>query len=161
MVFLALAESIQLIPDGTLFVHIAIIVVMVFVLNKVLFGPVNRVLEERERRTRGRSGEARGILDDVEKSISRYEHSLREARTEGYRLLEQQRAEAMQERKLRLEMVREEVDNLTEKQKATLRRQAAEARLSLESEARVVASSVSAQILGRQISSSTQESTHI
>src|SRR4051812_41815228 len=103
MIFLAFAEnSIQLVPDGTLFLHIAIILVMVFVLNRTLFKPINRILEERERRTRGRSGEARGILQRVDEKAESYERALREARAEGYRLMEHDRAEAMSERQLRL-----------------------------------------------------------
>ena len=70
MIFLAFAEnSIQLVPDGTLFLHIAIILIMVFVLNRTLFKPINRILDERERRTRGRSGEAHDILQRVEEGL--------------------------------------------------------------------------------------------
>jgi F0F1-type ATP synthase membrane subunit b/b' len=48
MTFVAFAEnSIQLVPDGTLFLHIIIILLMVFVLNATLFKPINRILEER------------------------------------------------------------------------------------------------------------------
>ncbi len=73
MIVLAFAEnSIQLVPDGTLFLHIAIILLMVFVLNQTLFKPINRILEERERRTRGRSGEAREILQRVEDATTNY-----------------------------------------------------------------------------------------
>src|ERR1043165_2562218 len=98
MTFLAFAEnSIQLVPDGTLFLHILIILVMVFVLNATLFKPINRILEERERRTRGRSGEAQDILHRVEQKRSHYNHSLREARSEVYRSREHRRAEAMSE----------------------------------------------------------------
>ena len=54
MVFLALAEnSIQLVPDGTIFLHIALILLMIWVLNRTLFKPVNRILETRERMTGG------------------------------------------------------------------------------------------------------------
>lgn len=80
MPFLAFAESIQLVPDGTIFLHIAIILLMIFILNRTLFRPVNRVLEEREQHTVGRSGEARGVLQRVEESLNRYERTLREAR---------------------------------------------------------------------------------
>ena len=91
MTFVAFAEnSIQLVPDGTLFLHIAIILMMVFVLNATLFKPINRILEERERRTRGRSGEAHDILQRVEEKLTHYERALRDARADGYRLMEQQ-----------------------------------------------------------------------
>ena len=83
MLFLASAESIQLVPDGTLVIHIAIIITMVFILNRVLFRPINRILDERENRTRGRSKEAREIIQRVGESMSRYEDSLRQARAEG------------------------------------------------------------------------------
>src|ERR671939_1354401 len=113
MTFLAFAEnSIQLVPDGTLFLHILIILVMVFVLNATLFKPINRILEERERRTRGRSSEAHDILRRVEDKLRHYENALREERAEGYRLMEQVRAEAMRKRQEVLNSVREDVNQL-------------------------------------------------
>lgn len=149
MPFLAFAESIQLVPDGTLFLHIAIILFMIFVLNRTLFRPVNRVIEERERRTVGRSGEAREVLQRVEESLSRYERSLREARAESYRLLEQQQGEATNDRQQKIGLVKREVGNLIEGQKREIQAQADNARATLEGEARQVAASISAQILGR------------
>src|SRR5215212_7977134 len=103
MTFAALAEnSIQLVPDGTLFLHIAIILLMIFLLNATLFKPINRILEEREKRTRGRLGETGGILRRVEEGLSSYERTLREARAEGYRLMEQERTSAMSARQQQL-----------------------------------------------------------
>lgn len=151
MPFLAFAESIQLVPDGTLFVHIAIILVMIFILNRTLFKPVNRVLEEREHRTVGRSGEARGVLQRVEESLSRYERTLREARAESYRLMEREQAEATGARQQKIGLVKQEVGDLIEGQKREIKAQAEEARATLEGEARRVAASVSAQILGRSV----------
>ena len=43
-------NSIQLVPDGTLILHVIIILVMVFVLNATLYKPINRILEAREKR---------------------------------------------------------------------------------------------------------------
>jgi F-type H+-transporting ATPase subunit b len=152
MIFLAFAEnSIQLVPDGTLFLHIAIILLMVFVLNNTLFKPINRILEERERRTRGRSGEARDILQRVEEATSNYERSLREARAEGYRLMEQERAEAMSERQAKLNALREEVTHTVEEEKALIRNQAEEARQTLAADARSIAAEIGSQILHRPV----------
>ena len=59
MIFFAFSEnSIQLVPDGTLLIHVAAIVVLVFVLNATLFKPVNRLLAAREKRGKGRFAEA-------------------------------------------------------------------------------------------------------
>ena len=152
MTLLAFAEnSIQLVPDGTLFLHILIILVMVFVLNATLFKPINRILEERERRTRGRSGEAKDILQRVENATANYERSLRDARAEGYRLMEQERAAAMNERQLKLATLREEINRGVDEEKSSIRSQAEEARQRLEADARGIALEISSQILHRPV----------
>jgi F-type H+-transporting ATPase subunit b len=149
MTTLAFAESIQLVPDGTIVLHIAIIITMVFVLNKLLFKPINSILEERERRTRGRSGEARETIKRVEESLANYENSLRKARAEGYRLLEQKQGEAFGERQQKIGLVRQEVEHQVEEEKGAIRAQADEARATLEGEAARIAAGISSQILGR------------
>jgi F-type H+-transporting ATPase subunit b len=153
MISLAFAEnSIQLVPDGTLFFHIAIILIMVFVLNATLFKPINKILEERERRTRGRSGEAYDIMRRVEEKISHYEKTMREARSDGYRLMEQERAAAMAERQATLNAVREEMSNLLAEQKEAINAQSQEVRTALSAEARRLAGEISEQLLQRPIS---------
>lgn len=151
MTFLAFADSIQLVPDGTLFIHIALILLMVYLLNRTLFKPINRVLAGREERTGGRSQEAQEILRRVDESATRYERSLREARGESYRLLEQQRAGAMEARQSKLTVVREEVARAVETEKGEIHAQSEQARETLGEEARRVAASVSAQIIGRPL----------
>jgi F-type H+-transporting ATPase subunit b len=151
MNFLAFAESIQLVPDGTLFIHIAIIIVMVFVLNRLLFKPVIGLLEERERQTHGRSDEAHQTLKRVDEELARYERTMRDARAEGYKLLEQAQREAAAEREGRIGQVRAEVEQVLNQEKQVIRAQAAEAKANLEAEARRMATTVSSQILGRSI----------
>lgn len=146
---LAFAESIQLIPDGTLLIHIAIIITMVFVLNRLLFKPVGRVLSEREARTHGRSDEARDTIRRVSESLSRYETSLRQARAEGYSLLERQQSEANGDRQRKVALVRKEVEGQIEEEKRQIRAQADAARATLEEEAKLVAASIKSQVLRR------------
>src|SRR5712692_9199114 len=108
MPLLLLAEnSIQLVPDCTLILHVVIILVMFFVLNATLYRPINRILEERERRTQGREDEARTIMRTVEEELSTYEQTLRQARAEAYALTESKRAAAMQERQKKLDEMRQ------------------------------------------------------
>ena len=147
MILLAFAESIQLVPDGTLVLHIAIIITMVFALNRILFRPVNRILNEREQRTSGRSSEAQEIIRRVKESLLQYENSLRQARAESYRLLEQQQSEASGERQRKVVMVRKEIEEEIEEQKREIQAQADDARVALEGEARRAAASISSQVL--------------
>ena len=159
MTLLAFAEnSIQLVPDGTLFLHILIILVMVFVLNATLFKPINRILEERERRTRGRSGEAHDILQRVDEKVAHYERTLREARATGYQLMEQERAAALGERQASLNAVKDEIGRSVAEEKESIRAQVEEARATLEQEARRTAAQIGSQILHRPISESVTSS---
>lgn len=151
MTALALAESIQLVPDGTIFLHIAIILVMVFLLNRMLYRPFGRVLAERESHTHGRSSEAHETIRRSEESMQRYERALREARAEGYQLLERQQAEAAEERRRRIGQVREEVERSVAERKRIIMEQAEAARLNLEGEARRAASIISSQVLRRPV----------
>ena len=162
MTFLALAEnSIQLVPDGTLFLHIALILVMVSVLNATLFKPINRILRNREARTGGRSHEAHEIMHSVEEKLSNYERSLREARSEGYRLLEEERAQSMRQRQSRLDAAREEVNRLLKQEKDAIFEQAAAARATLDQDARRVAREIGTQILGRPVGNGTSPSVRV
>lgn len=150
MRFLAFAESIQLVPDGTLFLHVIIILLMVWGLNRILFKPVNRVLQEREQNTRGRVREAGDITQRISESLSRYESSLREARSHGYRLQEQSQAGALERRRQKVSQVRGEIEEQLREEKRQIQAQADEARENLAVEASRIAVSVSNQILGRR-----------
>ena len=152
---LALAEnSIQLVPDGTMLLHIVIILVMVFVLNATLFKPINRILAARDQRTRGREGEAQVILNDVTAKLSAYEQRLREARTAAYAMTERERAAALQERQKSLNEMRQKLAESTAREKDVIRRQADEARGTLEVEAQRIASEISSRVLNRPVSQS-------
>jgi len=149
---LAFAEdSIQLVPDGTMLLHIVIILVMVFVLNATLFKPINRILAARDQRTRGREGEAQGILNDVTAKLSDYEQRLREARAAAYALAEKERTAALQERQKNLNDMREKLAESTAQEKAVIRRQAGEARETLEVDAQRIASEISSRVLHRPV----------
>ncbi len=140
-------DAIQLMPDGTLFLHIALILLMIAVLNATLFKPVNRILAEREARTGGRAGESQSILRSIDERLAGYERSLREARAEGYRLLEQQRGAAMAERQNRLSATRGEIESLVSKEKESLRAQAETARERLGEDARRAAADIAARFV--------------
>jgi F-type H+-transporting ATPase subunit b len=146
---LAFAESIQLIPDGTLLIHIVIIISMVFILNRLLFKPVLRTLSDREARTHGRTDEARETIRKVGERLSSYENSLRQARAEGYSLLEHQQSEANGERQHRVAEVRREVEEQLGQEKNEIQAQAEQARATLLGEAERVAGEIKTQVLRR------------
>ena len=149
MVVLGFAEggTVQLVPDGTIFIHIALILLMIWILNRTFFGPINRVLAARERNKGGHSSEAVGILGQVNEKTQKYEAAMREARLEGYQLIEQQRAEALAKRQAEMEAVKAEVSQNLAQEKDSIEKQTAEARAAIAAEAQQMAEKISSNIL--------------
>jgi F-type H+-transporting ATPase subunit b len=144
-------NSIQLVPDGTLILHVIIILVMVYVLNATLFKPINRILEARDRRTRGRLSESEGILKDVSEKLSHYEKELRRARAESYALAESERAAALQQRQKQVTEMRRQLAESVSQEKEAIRGQADEARASLEHDSKQIAREIGSRILNRPL----------
>lgn len=149
MFLILIDSSIQLVPDGTLVLHIILIILMVFILNITLFKPINRILAEREQQTQGRLNETQLILKQIDLNLGKYEQTLRQTRTEGYQLMESQRAEVLQHRQGLLNSLRGELQVSTEKQKESIETQVGQARSTLEEDSRRIAMEISRQILHR------------
>ena len=153
MVFLGFAENtIQLVPDGSLVLHVVLVLVMVGVLKITLYAPISRILEERERLGKHGFDEASAVLTRVEAKGSHYEGALREARTEGYRFLEQEKEETLRVREQRLGGVKEEASAWTLGQLREIERQAAEAGRTLRAESGKSAARICSEIMGRNAS---------
>ena len=78
MFLLAFAEAIQLFPDGTLFIHIALILVMIWALNRTFFKPINAIIDKRLKQQGSRGGEAGEILRSVEEKQKNYDKQMLE-----------------------------------------------------------------------------------
>lgn len=147
MHLLAFAESIQLFPDGTLFIHIGIILLMIWVLNRTLFRPINRVIESREKNKGGHSSEALGILKDVGEKEARYSGEMLDTRSKGYELIEKEQKRSAAAREQKIIETKAEVAEKFEIGKAELEKQAAEARSTIGTEAEKIAEKIAANIL--------------
>ena len=145
-----LAEAaIQLVPDGTLLLHLLLVVVMVFVLNRTLLKPINDILAEREKQIASRLKEAEAMAAETDEKLRRYNSALRDARAEGYRLLEKERAGALKEKDEKVRQYREEVSKNVATQVEQTRQQEQKVRGELESQAVAVGELISSQILRR------------
>jgi F-type H+-transporting ATPase subunit b len=152
MIVFALAEnSIQLVPDGTLLIHLLVLIGMVGILNGTLFKPINHILEERDKETRGRLMEAQSTLARIDERIALYERGLREARSEGYALLEKERLEALGQREDKVGGVKQEIAELLARERVEMQRQVKAVRESLAVEAREMGAQIVSRILGRGV----------
>ena len=146
-----LAEaSIQLVPDGTLLLHLVLVVVMVFVLNRTLLKPINDILSEREKQITGRLKEAEAMAAERQEKLKKYNDTLREARAAGYRLLEKERAESLQQKEQKLRQERDELSKKVSSQIDQIRKQEQAVKGELEAQAATIGNLISSQILRRR-----------
>ena len=144
-----LEAQIQLVPDGTLLLHLLMVAVMVFVLNRTLLKPINHILAEREKQIAGRLKEAEAMAAETQEKLQKYNDALREARADGYRLLEKERAQGLKEKDEKLRKYRDEMSKEVAAQIETTRRDEQAAKRELEAQAATMGNLISSQILRR------------
>ena len=147
--FLAEA-SIQLVPDGTLLLHLLFIAVMVFVLNRTLLKPINKILADREKQIGGRLSEAQMLSAEAEEKVRKYQSALRDARSDGYRLLEKERAAGLKEKDQKVQQHREQLSRKVSQELESIQKQQENVRGELESQADSMGVLISSQILRRR-----------
>lgn len=146
-----LAESsIQLVPDGTLFIHLLMIAVMVVVLNRTLLKPINKILEERDKNILGHVEDANSLLKTRDERVNEYDSTLREARSDGYRLLEKERAEALKLKDEKIRVLKEQLNQTVAAEKQATKTQEREVRQELEVQAKTLSEMISTQILAKK-----------
>ena len=139
--------GIQLFPDGTLFIHIALILIMIWVLNRTFFRPINRVLESRDKHKFGPGGEAEKILNDALEKEAKLNKEMLSARSEGYELIEKQRAAAVDNRVKLIAAAKAETAAKFAAEKQALAEQAAAGRATIASQAEEIADRIAGSIL--------------
>jgi F-type H+-transporting ATPase subunit b len=136
-------------PNGSLVFVLVLFLLFVFVMNRLLFRPIGRVLDERETLTEGATSEARAAVRRYQAKLADYESTIRQARAENYKKLEQDRTAALEERRQVIEAAKRETGEKIEHAKSEIEQQASAARDALESESRQIAQTISRTVLGR------------
>ena len=145
-----LEATIQLVPDGTLLLHLLMVVVMVFILNRTLLKPINRILAERERQIEGRLKEAQALAAETEEKRKKYNDSLHAARVDGYKLLEKERGVGLKEKDEKVRLYREQTSREVAAELDKIKRQEQSVKQELETQAASISSLISAQVLRRR-----------
>jgi F0F1-type ATP synthase membrane subunit b/b' len=146
-----LETSIQLVPDGTLLLHLLMVGIMVFVLNRTLLKPINRTLAEREKQISGRIQEAQMMAAERQEKLKTYSEALHAARVDGYKLLEKERSEGLKDKDEKVRLYREQMSKEVASQLENTRRQEQVVKGELEAQAASISNLISSQILRRPI----------
>jgi len=151
VIVLALAGSVLSI-DGSFLVVFISILLLIFILNRTLFKPINQVLDERNHLGAGRMAEAKQLLAQYEQRLNGYEQQIQSARAEAYQFMETQRRDAQAARAEMIAQVKSETAAQIAAAREDISKQTVAAKANLEGEARAMAGVISSQILHRPIS---------
>ncbi|HEY9231356.1 MAG TPA: ATP synthase F0 subunit B [Blastocatellia bacterium] len=138
-------------PDGSLVFVLLLFLLFVFVMNRLLFRPIGRILDQRQTLTVGAANDARAAARRYEMRLNEYEATIRQARAESYKRLEAQRAAALEARRLVVEDAKQQTAAEIAQAKAEIQRQAEQARTTLATESQQIAEDISRTILGRTV----------
>ncbi len=137
--------------DGSFLLIFALVLLLIFVLNRTLFRPVFKLLDERDRLGLARSGEAKKLLRDAEERARDYETRIRTARSEAYHQVENRRREMKQKRQQMLADARKDAGAQIAAAREQIAQQAEIAQRALTEEAQTIAATISSQLLKRKV----------
>jgi F-type H+-transporting ATPase subunit b len=135
--------------DWSLVPAIVIFLVLIAVLNRLLFRPLQKVQAERENRTTGLMQEAQAKMDHQFGLLSDYQATIKNARMEAYRRQEQVRADAMKQRAGVLTKAKSAGEKMIQDSRASILTQVEAAKRQLDVEAQDLARGIASTILGR------------
>ena len=138
-------------PDRSLWVQVINFLVLLFLLNRFLFRPILRRMEERDRGIRENLDSAAENRALSEKRMAEYESAIREAKQEGIESMLRVEREIAEETRRKLDEKRNEADRLTEDARARIENQSREAREGLEGKVKEIAGAVACRLAGREI----------
>jgi F-type H+-transporting ATPase subunit b len=135
--------------DGSIIPAIVIFLLLIAILNRLLYKPLEKVLAERESRTTGLVHQAQEDLDHHLGLFEKYQASIKGARMEGYRRQEQLRAEAQKKRAEILAQSRTAAEKLIQDSRDSIHLQAETARQQLTLDVQDMARRITSTLLGR------------
>jgi F-type H+-transporting ATPase subunit b len=138
-------------PDGSLVVVLVLFIILVFTLNRLLFRPIGRVLDERQTFTEGATNEARAARRMYDARLAEYEATVRQARAESYKRAEQERGVALEARRKVIDEAKTQAHEQINLAKQEIEQQVGRARSALESETRQIAERITRTVLGRTV----------
>lgn len=137
--------------DPTVVIQIICFLVLWFVLNKLLFRPYLRLLEERESRTEGVRRETADLEGEGQRLRAEYEERIARAREIGSAGKERILDQGREQRERLLRLAREEAANMLERVRHEVRGQLQKEREIAATEATAIAQAMANKILGRRV----------
>lgn len=151
MLLAAAPHAINVDFDLTFVVQLVLFAALALVLKPLLFDPMIKVFETRERLIDGVKSQARHIDEKSAGAIAAYEAKMNEARAVGNTEREKARSEGIQREAEILGVVRAATARTLEERKRAMSSEAERVREALSAEVAAIGQDVAARVLGREV----------
>jgi F-type H+-transporting ATPase subunit b len=152
MLLLAAApQAIDVDVNGTFIVQLVLFVGLTLILKPVLFDPMLKLFEEREKRIDGAKLQARKIDEKSATALAKYESEMAKARAAAGAERDTIRAEALKREQDILAETRAATTKVLDDGKRAAHAEAERARAALKSEAAQMARDLASRVLGREV----------
>ena len=135
--------------DGSLLIQIINFLFLLFVLNRVLFKPIRKILLERKEKVFGLEQGIESLSTQAKDQDQAYKDGLKGARTEGLKKKEVFVEQASQEEKEIIDRINQKAQSNLAEIRAQVAEETEKARTALEKEVGMFAKSIGEKILGR------------
>jgi len=129
---------------------VVLLLFLYFYLKSMLFGPLTRVLKQRDELTAGTRNAAEKSLKDAERKVSEYEAKMREARSEVYREQEETRKRWLADQTSQVDGARERTAQTVRQAKEEMTVEVTAARETLAESSAALADQIATAVLSRK-----------
>jgi len=137
--------------NWTMLVQLINFLLLIWILNRILYRPVLKVLNERESRISGAQDKAKKLIGQGEGLVADYEVRLRNTKIEAMALKTEIRKEAAVESGRIIDAARQQADGIVGEVRASMSTELEQVRRELEPHLGSLAGEIAEQILGRKV----------
>jgi F-type H+-transporting ATPase subunit b len=137
--------------NWTFFVQVLNFLVLMFILNKILYKPILKVLDERDERIVGGREKAKELISESDTILSSYNGKLQVAKIEALGTKNTARKEASDEANVIIAEARGKAEGIISQVQQDMAREIERVKKELEPEVSIMAATIAQQILGRKV----------
>jgi len=135
----------------TVWIQMANFLLLIFILNFLLYKPVLKIIEKRNKKIEESDAEVTSLDETIERKIAEYEEEIRQARTAAVAQRNEIEEEGSEQGEVITGKVRDEISKKMEAFKVNMQKEVDEAMGVLRDQTRTIAGEISEKVLGRGI----------
>ena len=137
--------------NSTVWIQMANFLLLIFILNFLLYKPVLKIIEKRNKKIEKSNEEVMSLNETVERNIAEYEEKIRQAKADAAAQRDEIKEEGTEQGKMITGKVRDEISKKIGDFKSDMEKEVDEARGALRDQTRKIAGDISEKVLGRGI----------